>query len=70
MSKPKTFIFDFDIQGRCSIELTATSKEEALEKIRNGNYETELIEWDCDLPEIKSAIILMKYCANKREVEE
>jgi hypothetical protein len=53
----KLYQFDFDITGKCIVSTNATSLEEAIENIKNGDdLEHDLVEWDADYPTYESEI--------------
>jgi hypothetical protein len=47
----KEYTFDFDIQGSATIVVDAESIDDALDKLKSGNWkEDQLSEWDYVFP--------------------
>jgi hypothetical protein len=64
-----TFIFDFDITGRCAVSTEANSIDEAIENVICGkSLIFELVEWDAEVPSNES--IIKKLWANKSDFKE
>ena len=44
----KEFVCNAIITGECTVSVIAKTKEEAIQKIKNGDFDAELDEWGID----------------------
>ena len=46
----KTFVFEFDINGRATATVKAETFEEACKLFDDGSFDSKVQEWDFDFP--------------------
>lgn len=48
MSDEKQFVCSATMKGECTISVIAKTKKEAIQKIKNGDFEANIDDWDVD----------------------